>query len=213
MLIKKVLLIDDKKSHQKGCGTTFVRDLHQDLKGYLDFRDSLDTVVQYSRESPELLINLNEYCCVLIHASYDSSLFDESKLSEIYSILNEGSPFVLFSGNSVLEGGVHTIKRTSRERLFEQLSRMLSAYSKIGFFHTPYLYDPKTKLQVPLIHDLMDILENSKKEFLNSNGLKNWLTLLGYTDSYKKVIENYTTLSQIELNEKLGDWLLKDIKW
>jgi hypothetical protein len=212
MHIKKVLLIDDKNSHQKGCGTAFVANLNDDLERLIDFRESLDSVVDYSGDKPELVVKLDDFCCILIHASYDAPLLSESKLSEIYLLLNDNN-LVLFSGNSVIESDPNKIKRTSRERLFGELGKMLSVYSKIGFFHTPFLYEPKTKLQKPLIHELMDLLEVSKDDFLQSKNLKIWLTNLGYSDNYEQVIENYSKLSVIELNEKLGDWLLKEMIW
>lgn len=198
---KKILLIDEKKAHQHGCGSLFYDKINDDLKSLIEFVGSIsDKIVILNEEEANPTFDENFYGLVLLHASYNSPLLNNYQLLDLKTKIKS---LITFSGESVIRLKENI---TSREQLFHTLERALEAYNLTGFFPKKLLFDNNNNRFYPLLDIMLDILEDEGKEaLLDSSEFAEYVNILKL--DLQKVRGNFlANKSEYELNEIINDW-------
>lgn len=205
---KKILLLDDKINHVRGCGFAFVKELDEQLLEYIHFVSNPNEIAEFDNETCTLKIEISEYICLLFHNSFNDGLFTGTE----QDLLREkfGKMMIGFSG----DGQIEEIKSsTSRELVFSRLKDILIAYRHIGKIDLKALYNPYTKLQNKLLDDLNEVLVNQEKSgFLESKELKIWSHIKG--SELEKLKANLSGLTEEEIIDRIeNNWRTQEIIW
>lgn len=205
---KKILLLDDKLNHVKGCGFNFIENLAPQLSKYIHFVSNPNDIADFQDEKCVLKIEMSDYILFLFHDSYKDNLFtgtEQALLREIF-----GKNMIGFSG----EGQIEEVNNfTSRELIFSRLKEVLVYYHFTGQMGLKAFFNPNAKLQNGLLDDMIEILIGQEKSgFLESKELIIWSHIKG--SDLEKLKTNLSALTEEEILDRIeNNWRTQEIIW
>lgn len=205
---KRILLLDDKTNHIRGCGFTFMKYLNPQLCDYIHFVSSPNEIAHFENEKCFLKIEISDYVIFIFHNSYNDSLFtgtEQALLREIF-----GKKMIGFSGDGQIEE-VNSV--TSRELIYSRLEEILVYYHITGQMDLKAFFNPNAKLQNGLLDDMIEILVGQEKSgFLESKELKIWSQIKG--SDLEKLKKNLSILTEEEIVDRIeNNWRTQEIIW
>jgi hypothetical protein len=206
--LKKILLLDDKPHHVKGCGVNFIEKLVPQLSEYIHFVSNLKDIANFQNEKCILKIDISEYIFFLFHVNYTDSLFTGTE----QALLREefGNTMIGFSGDGQIEEGYNL---TSRELIFSRLDDILACYHITGQIDFKAFFNPNAKLHNRLLDDMVEVLVVQEKSgFLESKELKIWSHMKG--SNLEKLKTNLSALTDEEIVNRIeNNWRPQEILW
>lgn len=205
---KKILLLDDKTNHVRGCGFAFMKDLNPQLSEYIHFVSNPNDIADFQNETCVMKIEISNYIFFLFHDSYRDGLFTGTE----QALLREkfGRNMIGFSG----EGQIEDVNNfTSRELIFSRLEEILAYYHITGQMDLKAFFNSNARLQNGLLDDMIEVLVGQEKSgFLESKELEIWSHIKG--GDLEKLKTNLSALTEEEIVDRIeNSWKTQEIIW